>query len=108
METNNPYEAPHHGVNSRRRFRVALSSTEIFTIGAVLAVLILLLFAPGQPHPTEYTAIENILIALTWNWLTIIVTILGFATLLAGAYHALGRIWYRFHHVDAASSESQQ
>jgi hypothetical protein len=47
METKNPYEPPDLSIKPRRHFRVALSSTEIFTIGAVLAVLILL-FAPGQ------------------------------------------------------------
>ena len=104
METNNPYEPPHLNVDKRRRFRVTLSSTEIFTIGAVFAVLVLM-FAPAQPHPKEYTAIEKILIALTWNWLTIVGTILGFGALLTGTYSAIGRIWHRF---DGASSESPE
>jgi hypothetical protein len=64
METNNPYEPPHRNVDKRRRFRVSLSSTEIFTVGAVFALLVLM-FAPAQPHPKEYTASEKILIALT-------------------------------------------
>jgi hypothetical protein len=107
METNNPYEPPHRNFDKRRRFRVSLSSTEIFTIGAVFAVLVLM-FAPAQPHPKEYTAIEKILIALTWNWLTIVATILGFAALLTGTYHAIGRIWHRFDHLGGASSESPE
>ena len=95
QRTNNPYEPPRYDAEKRRWLRVSLSSTDIFTSGAVLAVLILM-FAPAQPHPREYTVIEKLLMALTWNWLTIVATILGFATLLTGTYHAACQMWHRF------------
>jgi len=86
MENRNPYEPPPLQSEQPRRFRWDLSSTEVFTIGATFAVIVLL-FAPGQPHPTEYTQIEKILIALTQNLLTFASTILGFGALLTAAYH---------------------
>lgn len=104
METNNPYEPPHSNIDMRRRFRVSLSSTEIFTIGAVLAVLVTM-FAPAQPHPKEYTVIEKILIALTSNWLTIMGTVLGFAAFLTVTCYAVGRIWYRFDQLGGPSHQ---
>lgn len=86
MKNRNPYEPPPLRAEKPRRFRLALTSTDVFMIGASVAVMVLI-FAPGQPHPTEYTQFEKILIALTHNWLTIASTILGFGTLLTATYH---------------------
>jgi hypothetical protein len=90
MDSSNPYEPSPHNHDYRNRSRIALTSTEVFAIGAIISMLILLL-APGQPHPQDYTIFEEILLVLTTNWLTTIATILGFATLLTGAYHATRR-----------------
>ena len=95
MENSNPYEPPPLHADQPRRFRLALASTDVFTIGAIVAVIVLL-FAPGQPHPTEYTQLEKILISLTQNWLTIASTILGFGTLLTAAYHLMKIVRNRF------------
>jgi hypothetical protein len=95
MENRNPYEPPPLHAEQSRRFRLDLSSTEVFTIGAIVAVIVLL-FAPGQPHPTEYTQLGKILIAPTQNWLTFASTILGFGTLLTAAYHLIKIVCSRF------------
>ena len=105
MDTNNPYEPSPHNHDLRRRYRIALTSTEVFTIGAIIAVLVLM-FAPAQPHPKEYTVSEKILLMLTTNWLTIIATIFGFATSLTGTYHALRRASQVFNPFVNRSSES--
>lgn len=95
MENSNPYEPPPLRAEQSRRFRLDLSSTEVFTIGAIVAVIVLL-FAPGQPHPTEYTQFEKIFIALTLNWLTFASTVLGFGTLLTAVYHLTEILCNRF------------
>jgi hypothetical protein len=95
MKNRNPYEPPPLQTDQPWRFQLALSSTEVFTIGAIVAVIVLL-FAPGQPHPAEYTQLEKILIALTKNWLTFASTILGFGTLLTAAYHLTRIVRNRF------------
>ncbi len=66
METSNPYEPSPHSHNLQLRYRRALTSTEVFTIGAVISLLVLM-FAQAQPHPKEYTVTEKILLMLTTN-----------------------------------------
>jgi hypothetical protein len=104
MNSNNPYEPSPHNHEYRKRSRIALTSKEVFAIGVIFSMLILL-FAPSQPHPQGYTVIEAILVVLTTNWLIIIATILGFATLLTGAYHVIRRASLMLNHSSSCSSE---
>ena len=91
VQSINPYDpsAPIEE-QQRRREREPKHSVEAFTVGAVFAV-VLLLFAPGQPHPGEYTWFERILIVLTWNWMTAVATVVGFGAIAKGVYHAYAR-----------------
>lgn len=86
----NPYEPPAQLEKHRPKNCEPQYSAEAFTAGAVFAV-VLLVFAPGQPHPGEYTWFERILIALTWNWMTILATVVGGGAIVKGVYHAWAR-----------------
>jgi disulfide bond formation protein DsbB len=105
MDTSNPYEPSPHNHEHRTRFRIVPTSTEVFTVGAIISLLVLM-FAPAQPHPKDYTVTEKILLVLTTSWLTIVATILGFATLLTGLYHALRHVLLKLNPVVSRSSKS--
>lgn len=89
MNSINPYEPSPHDKDCLKRSRIALTSSEVFTVGVIISMLFVLLLAPGQSQLRDYTAIEAILLILTTNWFTSIAVILGFATLLTGAYQVM-------------------